>query len=416
MWFLAVRYLCSRKRQSVLILIGILLGSGAFVTISGMMLGFQEFLIEQLVNNDAHIRISAREELITPDALQPLLFPERARVAWIVPPSGRRDYARIDHPQGWYDRLEAEPNVAAFSPQFVAQVLVRRGVATQTGRLIGCDPERQTQVTNFADYMIDGTFEAIGRSGNRIIVGEMLLQRLGGRLGETLLVSVGKGVPAPFKVVGVYRTGMQQIDEVALFGSLSDVQQLHQTPSYVSDIAVKLHDYTTARALAAQWQAASIDRVQSWDVINSGTLSIFRTQNFVRSLMTGSLLLVAGFGIYNVLNMMIAQKRGEIAILRSMGYEAGDVRRLFLYQGLVLGIIGGLVGLVIGYLACCYIATIEVDPGRFNRGGRMLVSFDIWIYVRGIVQAVVVAIFSSLFPARSAGRLSPVEILRAEVG
>lgn len=416
MWFLATRYLLSRKRQTLLILLGIILGTGAYVTISGLMLGFQEFLLEQLVNNDAHIRISAREEEILPRSLDHEFFPTSPAIAWLVPPSGRRDNAKIEYPQGWYDKLDHEPSIVAYSPQLALQIIARHGKITQAGKLIGSNPFRQIATTNISTYMTRGDFTELGRSGNRLIVGEDFLKQVGTTIGDTLQISAGKGAPAPFKIIGAYRTGIKQLDESTVFGALADAQQLNQTPSALSDIAVRITDYRAAKPIATAWQTSSHDRVQSWDQINTGTLSIFHTQDFIRNFMTLSLLAVAGFGIYNVLNMLIQQKRGEIAILRSIGYEARDIHALFFLQGAVLGTIGGVIGLALGFGICLFLRTIQVDPGRINFGGRMLVSFSVWIYIRGILQALGAATVASLLPARAAAKLTPVEILRAEGG
>lgn len=413
MWFLAIRHLVSRKRQSFLTLVGIILGTAAFVIISGMMLGFQSFIIDQLVNNDSHVRISSREEVIAEHSMDEDFFGEKALVKWETPPSGRRDNAYILYPRAWTDRLEALPEVAAYSQQIVAQAIVTRAKVSTSARVIGSDPARQSQVTNIQKYMTKGNFADIGVSGNRIVVGDGLLSKLGATIPETLLLSVGKGVAQPFKIVGSFHLGVKSLDDTTIFGALSDVQKLNGTPSRITDIAVRLHDVERAGEVASSWNLLSQEKVQSWDQANEGIMSVFTTQDIVRNSMTLSILIVAGFGIYNILSMAINHKRREIAILRSIGYESKDIVLLFLTQGVILGAVGGLIGCALGYGVCEIMARIPIAD-RGIGGNKMIIAFFPGIYFRGFLLAFGSASIASFLPARAAGKLSPIDIIRSE--
>ena len=413
MWFLALRHLVSRKRQSFLTLIGIVLGTAAYVVISGMMLGFQTFIIDQLVNNDSQIRISPREQIITEHSLDQDFFGENILVAWAAPPSGRRDHPYILYPRSWFDRLESAPEVAAFSQQLIAQVIATRAKVSTAARLIGSDPAKQSQVTNIQKYMIKGSFTDIGRGGNQVLVGDGLLKKLGAAVSENLMLSVGKSAGQPFKIVGSFHLGVKNLDDSTIFGNLSDVQQLNGTLSRISDIAVKLKDVAQAGAVATAWNALSQEKVQSWDQANEGIMSVFKTQDIVRNSMTISILIVAGFGIYNILSMAVNHKRREIAILRSIGYESQDIVQLFLIQGVVLGALGGVIGCVLGYGGCEIMARIPI-ANRSIGDNRMLIAFLPSIYVRGFFLAFLSASVASYLPARAAGRLTPIDIIRSE--
>ena len=420
MIFLAIRHLLSRFRQTLLTLMGIVLGTAAYVVISGMMLGFQTYMIDQMVNNDSHVRITAREEIIGEHALDEGFFQSsesgknEGLIHWLVPPSGRRDNASIEYPQGWFERLDHDPDVLAYSQQLVAQVIAKRAKITQSARFIGSDPSRQLRVTNLQQYMLQGSFSDIGQTGNRVLIGDGLLKKLGARSSETILLSSGRGTLVPFKIVGVFHLGIKGIDDSTLFGALADVQKLNQTPSRISDIAVRLLHVEQAADKALNWASFHTDKVQSWDQANEGIMSVFKTQDIVRNAMTLSILIVAGFGIYNVLNMSVVHKRREIAILRSIGFEQRDILLLFSVQGLLLGIIGGGIGLLIGYLGCLYLGTIQVSPDRMIGSGTLLMSYSPTIYLKGFLIAFFSTALASWLPARSAGRMTPIEIIRSE--
>ena len=208
-------------------LLGVILGTTTFVSFAGMMTGFQSVIINQLVNNDAHIRVSVREELIEEHSMDHILFPDVTRVFWTSPPSGRRDQARIEYPAGWFRKLEKDTRVFAFSPQYNSQVIFTRGKARISGRLLASDPEKQKRVTNVADYMKEGSFVALASGGRGIIVGDGLLANIGARVGESLLVSAGKAEPVPFKIIGSFDLGIRGIDDTTAFAALADVQAIN---------------------------------------------------------------------------------------------------------------------------------------------------------------------------------------------
>jgi lipoprotein-releasing system permease protein len=412
MMFLSIRQLMARKKQSLLILLGITIGSAAYVAISGMMLGFQSYMLEQLVNNEAHIRISAREEVLTSEEMAS--YPGAAHVFWQIPPSGRKDSTRIEYPLGWFNKLDADKDVAAYSPQVVAQVIYTQNKITRVGRIIGSQYERQMKVTNIENYMKSGSFKDMGNSGNRIIMGTKLMELMGTRLNETILISTGNGLPQAFKIVGSFETGIKTIDEGTSFISLADAQKLRGTPSEITDVAVKLFDPDLAKDKAESWKTNARDKVLSWQESSAAILSVFKTQDIVRNSMTVSIIIVAGFGIYNILSILVNQKRRDIAILRSMGFSPKDIVRLFFNQGMMLGILGGAIGLILGFIICTIMSHIEVVPGRMSGPGNfMIISFSPIIYLKAFGIAVITAIVSSIIPARAGGKLEPMEIIRS---
>jgi lipoprotein-releasing system permease protein len=158
------------------------------------------------------------------------------------------------------------------------------------------------------------------------------------------------------------------------------------------------------------------EKVESWDQANQGLMSVFSMQDIVRNSMTIAILVVASFGIYNILSLAINHKKREIAILRSMGYEPKDISHLFLTQGVLLGGAGGLAGLLFGFLVCLYLGSLDVTSNRgLGMGGdKLFMSYHLGIYLKALLLAVACASIASVLPARSAGKLEPIDILRSE--
>ncbi len=414
MIFLAFRYLLERKRQTFFTLFGVFLGSMAYVSVSGFFVGFHEYVIQQLVNNSAQVHIQAKQDYLTTHQLDEAFYSKAYHhVFWEDPPSGTIGFLEVQNPQSWYERLKQDPRVEAFSPIMGAPVLFTLAKISVSSSLTGCDPYQQSKVTSIADYMVEGKFIDIGAGGNRVILGDELMKRLGAGVGQTVQVSVGNAESTPFKVVGRYYFGNRAADSMA-FGSLQDVQKLNRTPNRVTEIAVRLKDYTQAASMATAWSEITPERTESWDQQNLNFFYMIRIQNALRFSMIAAILIVAGFGIYNVLNMTVNQKRQDIAILRSMGYDTLEIITLFFSQGLILGSIGAAFGLFFGYLFCRYLKTISfMMKTASNPNGNLMISLDPSLYVQGAILALLAASFASILPARSAGKLTPIEIIRS---
>lgn len=417
MVFLAIRQMLARPQQTLLTLIGILLGTAAYVMFSGIMLGFQSYITDQLINNDSQIRISPRDEPITPQSLEGAFFPESA-IRWIRPPAGHSDNTRLTNVPGWFERLDRDPRVVAYAPQLLRQVMYMNGAVTVPGRIVGIDPKRQSRVTTIEKSVVAGRMEDLTRGGATVLVGAGLLEKLGLRSGDRLTVLTQRGQREPLRVVGVLMTGNHALDDTIVYASITTVQRVTGSSGEVSDIVVRVHDVSQAADIASEWAAFSRDKVQSWDQAYATILSVFDMQNIIRNTTTFTIILVVCFGIYNILNMVVNQKKQEIAILRSVGFDRGDTIVLFVIQGLILGLIGSLLGLAVGALANWYIDGLPIGKpetsGSFRAAmARMMVSWDVGIYIRGFLIAFLSSVVASFIPARAAARLSPVDIIRA---
>lgn len=406
----------ARKTQTFLTLLGIVFGTIGYIVISGVMLGFREYLLEQLVNNDAHIKISPMVELITTEKTEPLLFKNSQNVSWYSPPGGRRDTSEIKNNAYWYNLLSKDPDVEAFSRQFTAKIILTKGSLSEASKMIGIEPGRHSKVTNINDNMVKGKFSDLGESGNKIIIGDGLANLLGIKIYDTVFISAGVGISQPFKVVGSFRTGNKAMDESVCYGSLYDVQTLTKSPGKINSISVRLKDISIVKEKAENWSGVVSEKVESWEEINASFLNIFKIQDTIRYSITIAILVVSGFGIYNILNIVINQKKREIAILRSIGYEANDILIIFLIQGVILGIAGAIFGMLIGNFICHRLKMIQFSsPFLSTKSGYMLISFHYKIYIQAFTLAFIATLLASIIPARAAGKLEPIEIIRGEI-
>jgi len=405
MFELAVKYIFSRKLQSLLMLIGVAFGCGGYIVFTSIQTGFQNFLKERLIENNGHITIRSREDYITPDSLAGVFF-EGKRIYWITEPSGKRSHDYLQSAWYWQKLLEKLPYVVASTRRIEATTTCSRASFSRSISLRGVDPVNEPKVTNIAEDIIEGKLQMLSSGNNMVIAGVELLKFLGAKVNDTINIINPDGHVYPVKVVGIYSSGDRRNDESLVLGSITTVQNILESPGKITKIVVKTIDANKAAVFAQKLSQYSYDKVESWDQANVNFLSMTKQQSLIRQITMFTFILVVSFGIYNVLNMMVHQKQREIAILRSIGYTSGDTVMLFLLQGALISIAGGIIGLIIGYVACSYIETIKL-PGR-----PMMVAWDVSIYMWGFVLVVTSALLASFLPAKNAGKLSPIEIIR----
>lgn len=413
MFFLSWRQLVARKKQSFLILLGISFGTMLYVSISGIQLGMRKYISDALLNNTAHIRIQGAEKRVDPEKVTRTFYGDSPfTVKWLSPPAGLREEVKLENYSGWFTTLKDDPRVLDFSPRLAVHVVLTKGKFSSAVNLVGTIPDRQVRISSIEKYMKEGTFLALRGSSN-IVVGSGVADDLGLKTGQYVYVNAGMGRQKYFKVAGITHFGNEQVDRSLAFGLLSDIQTLTRKTGQVTEIAVALNDIDEAKSVASEWKLLTHDKVQDWQEANASFMEMIHVQDIVRYFITTSILLVASFGIYNVLTIMINQKKREIAILRAIGYGPTRIRALVLYQGLLLGVFGGLLGILLGYLVCRYLGTITLSI-EIGGAHHLQISYDWDIYVVALGAAFVSALISSWIPAQAAGKMSPMEIIRTE--
>ena len=411
MIYLALKHILTRRRQSLFTLLGIFFGSMAFVVISGFFLGFREYLIGELVSGDAHIKVTKNDEKIDDATITNYLRKTGEWLAWQETPNSRINNEDIYNPLGWLDLISRHPQFVASESQYSTTVLMNNYGISKSCNLIGVQPFEHVKITNIKDRMNSGRFEDLGKGMDLVVIGKALAEELAVRVDEHISVVSPKGVTFSLKVVGIYSTGNRMGEKSNIYTGITTAQKIGAEPGRITQISVKVKDYQLASQVSDEWKGFSREKVESWDQANASFLSIFQTQDMLRYATTTVILVVAGFGIYNVLSMVVMQKRKDVAILKSIGYENSDILKLFLTQGVALGFIGSVLGIGFGYLITLYLSTLSMG-GPMGQS-KVHMSFDSAIYVKAFVLGVGAAVVAAYIPSRSASRMTPIEIIRA---
>jgi lipoprotein-releasing system permease protein len=411
---IAKSLLTARLRQSLVAAIGVTFSITMFIALLGFMNGLNDLLDGLVLNRTPHVRLYNE---IKPNAIQPVDLAEDFSGGRHFIHSLKSSSSRLEiyNSAAIMKALKTDSRVLGVAPKITAPVLYNAGTIDITGTVSGIDVLAESELFFFRDYVSSGDPLHLKNVSNSIILGKGVAEKLLADIGDVVQVTTSNGDRLPLKVVGFFQSGIADFDKVQSFASIATTQKLlGVSNNYVTDIQIKLHDLNLAPVVAREY--AQLFQADAEDIQTAN--SQYETGSFVRTLISYVvgivLLIVAGFGIYNILNMMIYEKMDTIAILKATGFSGGDVRMIFLGIALSIGIVGGLLGLLLGFLLSLLIDQIPFNTAALPTITTYPVNYDLKYYVIGIVFALVTTYFAGFFPARKASKIDPVVIIRGK--
>lgn len=411
---IAIALLRARMKQSIVAAAGVTFGIAMFIALVSFMTGLNKMLDSLIINRTPHIRIY---NAIVPSKSQPIdlageFIGSRNFIRSVRPKDeGKQLYnaARL------INAIRADDRVIDVAPKTKTTVFFNRGTIQLSGMIDGVDVELEQKLFHMEDYIIDGNIADLGTVSNSIIIGKGLADKLIVKVGDLVQVTTPDADISMLKIVGVVQFGIADVDDVQSFTSLQTAQKLQGKPaSYITDIQIKLKDIALAPAVAKEY--ALLFDVDATDIQTANAQ--FETGTNVRNTIAYSvsitLLIVAGFGIYNILNMLIYEKMDAIAILKATGFSGKDVKIIFIQLSMVLGVVGGIIGILLGYVLSVIISHIPFVTQALPTIKTYPVNFDIMYYFIGIGFALITTYLAGLFPARRAAKIDPVVIIRGK--
>lgn len=411
---IAQALLLARLKQSVVAAVGVTFGIGMFIALVSFMTGLNYLLDNLIINRTPHIRLYNE---ITPSRQQPVEMSPRYKqnenfIRSVKPKDEGRE---IYNSQKIIQAVKADPRVYDVAPRITTPVFFNTGGIEISGIVNGIDVPAEEKLFPLNDYILEGNLEDLIHVSNSIIIGKGIATKMLLELGDWIQVTTAQGEQATLKVAGIIQFGIAEIDETLSYTTLRTAQKLlGKQPGYVTDIQIKLHDLQQSPKVALEYS-----RIFEVDAIDIQTAnSQFETGSNVRSIISYAvgitLLIVAGFGIYNILNMLIYEKMDSIAILKATGFSGSDVRRIFIYLSMIIGIAGGILGLVLGYSLSVIISNIPFETPSLPTIKTYPVNFNPVYYVIGIIFALLTTYLAGLLPALKASKVDPVTIIRGK--
>ncbi|KAA1247685.1 FtsX-like permease family protein [Aquimarina sp. RZ0] len=393
--FIALQYLSVRKRQSFLAMIGVLLGVTTFIVMVNFMTGVNDFLDDAVFNGSPDIIISATSEKESKN---------RGFVGLAGISEEKRN--RID------SILKVDQNVESYAHQIASPAILISNSKQFPGSIQGVFPIQERTMVDLERRLLKGKgFQSLSKK-NTILLGVSLANRLQVSTGDTLKMIVPNGNTIQLKVSGIFSFGITTIDNIRTYVSADILQDLLVQEKGITNVHVKLKNRDNVRLKIALTSAVDAIDTEDWKE-NNKTIVI---GNKVRDILTWSvsfaLLLVAGFGIYNILNITVIQKRKDIAVLKTIGYSSNDIVFIFLVQSIIIGVLGSIMGGVLGYILSYLISTTPLDTSDFIIVETYPINFKISYYILGFSFGVLTTVFAGYFPSRKASRVDPVHIIR----
>jgi lipoprotein-releasing system permease protein len=409
--FISIRYLLAHKRQTVVCVAGVFISVVMFIAMSAMMAGFSDKFIIETVESTGHVTIQDTPRESRTPILERIYTDPNALIA-ITGVKPREQVEQIKNPTGIIAMLRRLPDVVAASPVVSGNATVLYGTKTQGLNVFGVDPEQQQAVTTIGTKVLEGSFDRLRRTSNGVVLGKGIASTIGAGLDDTIVITSPQGGRAVAKVVGIFQTGVTPVDYSRAYMMLSDAQTLLNKKNIVNEIVIRTRDHNRAREIAAQIEGVVGYKTESWQEANENFLKIFRVQTVITYFITGALLVVAAFGVLNILIMSVLERVNDIAILKSFGLSRGDITRIYMIQGFVIGVIGATLGTAGGKASVEVLRRLPIQMEGLVKAEGLLMSEHTSQYVLAFVAAIVVTLIASAYPARRAARYDPVEVIR----
>jgi lipoprotein-releasing system permease protein len=405
-------HLLSKPKQTLVAMLGVTFGIGMFIALISLMTGLNEFTEEITMTSSPDIRIynditQERKSLIEteyPNALTQVHHQKHKRAS-----------ARLRNAFQIIDLVQKNPMVKGIAPLLNSQVFYNFGPIQLNGQIAGVDILEEDKLFGISEKMKEGKIENLLTTSDGIIMGSGLAKKLNVHLNDRIVITTPDGALFTMKIVGIFQMGLGMIDNIKSYANLKTVQKiLQQDGSYITDINIKLFDNKLAKTYAIELQQKLGYKAEDWETANATFLTGTIVRNTITYAVSITLLIVAGFGIYNILNMTIYNKMKDIAILKATGFKSIDVRNIFMIQSLVIGVLGSLMGLMLGFLLSFLISLAPFNGGDVISLTHFPVKFDPLYYTIGIVFGVITTAFAGYMPSKKAGKIDPIEIIRGQ--
>lgn len=406
---IALAHLTSRVRQALVAVLSVTFGISMYIFMNGFMSGVNDTQSDLAFSTLAHIRIyqdlpEDKTDLISTQVPASTLVHLR-NPRLIQYTEGIRNAQTIHH------ILEQETEIDQVASEVNIQVFFRNGATNLNGSLSGVDVEAEDALFKTATYMLEGNWYDLDKRSDGIMLGSGLAWKLSLGMGDKVTVRTSEGISKVFQIIGIFETTIAQVDNSTAYVRIQTARSLiSENPAYVTDIQINVKDYDQATEVA-QRLAPHIDyKVESWAEANGQLVAGNVLRNAIALAVSLTILLVAGFGIYNIMNMTVNEKIREIAILKAMGFDGRDIVQIFLIQSVIIGVIGGITGMGLGYVVSRIVNRIPFQVAGLE---TLPMSYYWEDYLMALGFGIITTFLAGYLPAYQASKVDPVSIIRS---
>lgn len=402
---IAWTHVTTRVRQTLVGMAGVAMGVGFTIMMAGLMEGSQIDFLRQLVDTMPHVTVQD-ERRSAPE--QPA-----DREYGAVQMSS---VANVNNRPGIKYPESVMASLRSWIPGDVAPSVKTTAIIDHGGRigvtLVGIDPRQEIKVSKLVTQMREGQIGDLQRAPNAIIIGQALAEKLAIKTGDTVNLIAGQGTVVSSAVVGIFRSGLKRVDEGQIYALIGTAQLMMGQSGVINELRLRLNDPVSADTIAKRVEGQTGYKSVSWQEANSDLLSSFAVRDFIVLTVMGAMLLTSSFATYNIISTITNEKRQDIAIMKSLGMRELAVRRIFIIEAAIIGVVGILFGWILGYLLCYSWSQITIYNTLTGTTVPISIYYSPVHYIVAGLIALLCCTGAAFFPARKATRVHPVEIIR----
>ncbi|PKG43848.1 ABC transporter permease [Psychroflexus sp. MES1-P1E] len=401
-------HLTSRFRQLLVAILSVSFGISMYIAMNSFMAGVNNIQTQITFTAMAHIKIY--NDL--PANVEPILpIPKDSNTVLMVNNARNIQYTQgIKNADAIKNDILNMPEITGVALQLNQNVFIRNGVSKTSASLSGIETVNENALFQTSEYIIEGDISELDKRSDGIILGTGLARTIGVNTGNTISITTSDDVSKTFKVIGLIESGNKGADKTRALISIQTARQLFsKNKSYATDVLVNTNNYNNARLVSEKISKLTDYKVESWQEGNAQLVSSSLLRDILAIAVSLTILIVAGFGIYNIMNMTVNEKIKEIAILKAMGFNGKDIIEIFLTQSVAIGLIGGLIGLVLGNII---VQILDSVPFNIATLTTLPVDYKLRDYILAFLFGVIITLIAGYLPSRKASKVDPVEILR----
>ncbi|MFC4232569.1 ABC transporter permease [Parasediminibacterium paludis] len=400
-------HLTSNIKQTIVAMLGVTFGISMYVFMTGFMSGVNNAQNDLAFSSLAHIRIYNDRPLDNTN-IAAKAFPNSVvnlHNAKII-----KYTDGIKNSNAILEALKSQKDITSITTQVNINVFFKNAGNKVNGSVSGVDVVNENKVFNASKHITEGNWNELKQRSDGIFVAVDLAKNLSLKVNDNLNILTSDGISKNYKVIGLFKTDVASVDKSKAYININAARQLiGANQSYVTDIQINIKDYDKTQSIINQIAPIIPYKTESWQMANQQLVAGSSLRDIIAIAVSLVILLVAGFGIYNIMNMTINQKIREIAILKAMGFSGPDVTQIFLTQAIVIGIIGGFIGLGFGYLIANLVNKIPFEVAGLH---TLPMAYKPKDYVLAFMFGLITTFIAGYLPARKASKIDPVTIIR----
>jgi lipoprotein-releasing system permease protein len=393
---IAARYLTANRAQSLLLVLGVAVGVYVFVFMSALIGGLAVLLIDRTVGSIAHI-------VVEPADREPvsLVGDDRGTLVAVLKSSLQR--FTLQSPEAYLPILSSVPHVSVVVGRVLGNGFLAKGEAVAPVQITGVEGKDISAIADIGGSLIAGSTDLMLGTA---VVGKGLAETLGIGVGQSLIIRSDRDIEQSITIGGIFELGLAAVDDTAVFLNIRAARVLFDLPAGLSRYEIKLDDLQLARVAAADIAGRTGLKATAWQEQNAQLLEGLSAQASSGDLIKAFALITIVIGVASALLLSTYRRQSEIGIMRAMGASRGFVVLVFVIQGALIGLSGGLIGAVLGYLSL-----LPFPPPELTSGGGLPVDYRLGNYGAAILLTFIGAVAAAIWPANSAARIDPVKAI-----